>query len=63
LAGDEGGGVGEEGGLDEFLALVELGGGRGSEKDEVRSKKENGPAVTDRRYKLLHETTHFGGRR
>jgi hypothetical protein len=33
LAGDDGGGVGEEAGFDQFLALVELGGERGSEKD------------------------------
>jgi hypothetical protein len=30
LAGDDGGGVGDEGGFDQFLALVELGGGQGS---------------------------------
>jgi hypothetical protein len=30
FSGNDGGGIGEEGGFDEFLALVELGGGRGS---------------------------------
>jgi hypothetical protein len=34
LAGNDGGGVGDERGFDQFLALVELGGEWGSEKEE-----------------------------
>jgi hypothetical protein len=44
LSGDNGGGVGEEGGFDQSLALIELGGGRGreekSKKKERREKNE-----------------------
>jgi hypothetical protein len=42
LAGDEGGGVGEEGGLDQFLALAELGEGGGSGSEEGESEKKKG---------------------
>jgi hypothetical protein len=44
LSGDNGGGVGEEGGFDQSLALIELGGGWGrkekSKKKERREKNE-----------------------
>jgi hypothetical protein len=46
LAGDDGGGVGDERGFDQFLALVELGGGQGSEKEKGKRKNEKGPADT-----------------
>ena len=39
LSGDNGGGVGEEGGFDQSLALMELGGGRGREEKSKKKKR------------------------
>ena len=44
LARDNRGGVGHEGGFDECLALVELGGGKRSEKEKGRKKNGKKPA-------------------
>jgi hypothetical protein len=63
LPGDDGGGVGEEACFDELLALVELGGGKRSEKEEGRKQNSKGPSVIDRRYTSGEKATHFGGRR
>jgi hypothetical protein len=63
LAGNDGGGVGDEARFNELLALVDLGGERGGEANKERNKKEKGPAVIDRRYKMQEGFTHFAGRR